>query len=204
MSNLPANNPEHTGAVPRDEPNGTPPRRGGRRAFWLVLGIVALASLVLYTLLRNVGVIDMAMYGLAPGAPAPAIEAAGWLNGPAPTPDDLAGKVLVVDAWATWCGPCRARAPELAKIHEQYHGRGVTFIGLTAEGAEQIPVMQEFFRSAGVTWSNGYGAVKTLHEFGNLVIPSVWVVGRDGKIVWNDASGTPLETGIEAALAAGR
>ena len=58
-------------------------------------------------------------------------------------------------------------------------------------------------KSAGITWPNGYGSFETLQSFGAEVIPRTWVVGADGKVVWNSASAGDLKDGIEKALAAG-
>src|SRR6266436_7284690 len=46
---------------------------------------------------------------------------------------DFAGKVLVVNIWASWCGPCRMEVPEYEKVRKAYAGRAVEFIGLTGE-----------------------------------------------------------------------
>ena len=46
---------------------------------------------------------------------------------------DFGGKVLVVNLWATWCGPCRMEIPEYERVRKEYAGRGVEFVGLTAE-----------------------------------------------------------------------
>src|ERR1041384_7058164 len=46
---------------------------------------------------------------------------------------DYSGKVLVVNLWGTWCGPCRMETPELVKLHQEYQSRGVEMIGLSTE-----------------------------------------------------------------------
>lgn len=127
-----------------------------------------------------------AAYGLAPGAPAPAIKAVGWINGEAPTAESLEGKVVVVDAWAYWCGYCMQDAPELIALYKSYQGQeDVVFIGLTAEGEANLSDSQEFVKQAGYPWPNGYGAFETMLQYGNSYLPAAWVIGRDGKVTWN-------------------
>src|SRR5215210_2682111 len=46
---------------------------------------------------------------------------------------NYSGKVLLVNLWATWCGPCRMETPELVRLHKEYQGRGVEMIGLSTE-----------------------------------------------------------------------
>ena len=75
------------------------------------------------------------------------------------------------------------------------------FIGLTNEGAADLPDIEQFLTDTGVTWLNGYGAVETLEKFGRAYYPQMWVIGRDGRIAWNRNSGVSLEKGIEEALA---
>ena len=60
------------------------------------------------------------------------------MEGMRPTKQDLAGKVLVVNLWATWCRPCRVEIPELNEIVERYSGQDVVFLALTNEGPGQI------------------------------------------------------------------
>ena len=132
----------------------------------------------------------------------PPIKAQGWLNGEAPTSEELANKVLVIDAWASWCGPCRQQAPEMVLLHEKYQPQGVEFIGLTMETEEDLEAMQNFLKHTRIPWKNAYGAEETLTALGANYIPMVWVVDRHNKIVWNQASPVTLEEGIQQAVAA--
>src|SRR5262245_66166891 len=50
---------------------------------------------------------------------------------------DFFGKVMVVNFWATWCGPCRLEIPELVKLHKEFHSRGVELIGLSTRSEER-------------------------------------------------------------------
>ena len=133
---------------------------------------------------------------------APEIKAAGWVNGEAPTKESLEGKVIVVICWATWCGPCREEAPHLVAVHKKFANRGVVFIGLTTDGEESLGKVEKFLKKAGITWLNGWGADETSKALRAEYIPALYVVGRDGRLVWfNQEDGGELEEIIEAVLA---
>lgn len=132
------------------------------------------------------------------GATLPPMNVTGWVNG---EPPSLVGKVVVIDAWATWCGPCRQQAPHLKQIQEKYADRDdVVFIGLTDENAETLPAIEKFLTETGISWPNGYGALELLSELEATSIPMAWVADRNGIIVWNDHPADGLEAAIEAAL----
>lgn len=135
------------------------------------------------------------------GQPAPAIKAAGWLNGEAPADDYFQGKVVVVDAWAYWCRPCFEAAPELIALHEKYSDQGVVFVGLTTEQSDVLDRSKLFLEKAGITWLNGYGAIETLIGFRADAIPQMWVINRSGTIVWDYSSPDSIESAVDRALA---
>lgn len=74
------------------------------------------------------------------GKPAPALSVEKWI-GDAVTLKESRGKVVVIDFWATWCGPCRRAIPENVEMVERYEGRGLVFIGMhdAGSGWDQAP-----------------------------------------------------------------
>lgn len=63
------------------------------------------------------------------GKPMPALELSHWINGPV-TADDMKGKIVVLDFWATWCGPCLAAIPHNNELAAKYKDKGVVFVGV--------------------------------------------------------------------------
>lgn len=65
------------------------------------------------------------------GKPAPALRGAAWAAGASTIPRSLEGKIVVVDFWALWCGPCVAALPELDRLQKEFHEKGVEVVGVT-------------------------------------------------------------------------
>lgn len=65
------------------------------------------------------------------GKPAPTMNVEDWANGSALSADELKGKVVLLDFWAIWCGPCVATFPHLREWHEKYSDKGLVIIGMT-------------------------------------------------------------------------
>lgn len=103
---------------------------------------------------------------------------------------DYSNKVLIVNVWATWCGPCRQEMPELVKINNEYKSRGLVVLGLATtynEHNDQEHV-KDFIRAQNINyrivWDDG-SLVAPLVQLvrGESVIPQSFVISRDGRIV---------------------
>ena len=155
---------------------------------------------------------------LVVGDKLPPLRAAGWLNGPAPVPGAAGAKLLLVDLWGNWCPFCREGAPGLVRLYKKYADRGVAFVSVTNSPKAGV---EQFIENYSIPWPNGYdmpveslpelGASSGLNMEGYAVAPVVYLLGADGKILWNDnqarlrhkeskAWEQELDAAIEAAL----
>jgi thiol-disulfide isomerase/thioredoxin len=114
-------------------------------------------------------------------------------------PEDLLGKVVVVDFWATWCGPCIAGIPHMKQVYAKYKDRGVEFVGISLDRDRDDLV--EMVRQRKLDWIQTYPGHDAADAHGVRGIPSIWVVGKDGKVV-SDNARFNLENTIRQALAA--
>jgi len=112
------------------------------------------------------------------------------------------GKVLVLDFWASWCGPCRKEIPNMKKFYAEYKGKGVEFLSVSIDakkeawtkalGEEQMPWQQG--------WTTDAGKVAMdLYQFGG--IPFILVIDKDGNIYRKSVRGEGIKTAIDDALA---
>lgn len=109
------------------------------------------------------------------------------VNGAAPIKlSDYSGKVLFINLWATWCGPCRIETPELVKLHKEFQSRGVEVIGLSTEDPDlSAQSVMEFMRDYEVDYQIGWATrelAQTLMQ-GRASIPQSFIIARDGRIL---------------------
>jgi thiol-disulfide isomerase/thioredoxin len=125
---------------------------------------------------------------------------------------DYSNKAVIVNLWATWCGPCRIEMPELVKLSKEYKARGLEVIGLTTQQNDpDVGSIKSFARSQNVdydiVWDDGSFTgplVEAVHGHG--VIPQSFLISRDGKVLVHFEGFSPISTptqmrrAVEAAL----
>jgi len=140
-------------------------------------------------------------YAAELGDAAPPLQIADWIKGDTVDLAEVKGKkVVVVEFWATWCGPCRTSIPHLTELQKKFQERGVVFVGVSDETAAQVkPFVNEMGDKMDYTVAVDRGR-KTfaayMEAFGEGGIPHAFVVDLEGRIVWH---GHPM-SGLDRVL----
>jgi thiol-disulfide isomerase/thioredoxin len=96
-------------------------------------------------------------------------------------PGSLRGKVVVVDFWASWCGPCKGSFPALEELHKRYSGQGVVVLGINLDETKEA--MQEFLNKHPVTFPVVRDqAQKMVKSVSIGTMPTSFVLDGEGKV----------------------
>jgi len=115
---------------------------------------------------------------------------------------DFRGKVVLLDFWASWCGPCRRELPNVQRAFRKYHDFGFEIIGISLDSDRGR--FERFVKSNDMPWyhifdGKGWNA-RLAVRFGVRAIPATFLIGRDGRLVAAGLRGPALEHAIWRAL----
>ena len=145
------------------------------------------------------------------GKVAPSFEAKTTDGAVIQVPGSYKGKLVLLDFWATWCGPCVGEIPGLVKAYEKYHGRGFEVLGVSLDQANMAERLAAFTREKGMPWpqiyDGKYWRAEIAQKFGIDSIPAPFLVdGTTGRILARGAElrGANLEKTLEEKLSSRR
>lgn len=116
--------------------------------------------------------------------------------------EEYRGKVVLLDFWAVWCGPCVSEMPNVKKVYDKYHGEGFDIIGVSLDTDEAK--LREFLRENDIPWRqifSGKGWNSPIaKQFEIQAIPAPWLIDRDGRLISPHARGIALKRLVAEAL----
>ena len=95
---------------------------------------------------------------------------------------DLSNKVVVIDFWATWCGPCREEIPHLNKLYSDFKGQGLEIVGISMDDGPDV--VKDFAREFRMEYPLVMGSDELAEQFGGILgLPTTFIIDRKGNIV---------------------
>ena len=123
--------------------------------------------------------------GSLAGANIRGVEAPGFelkaLDGSSMKLADLRGKAVLLNFWATWCGPCKVEMPWLVELQNKYGGQGFQVVGIAME--EDAGPVEAFTKQLGVNYTILMGKNSVGDAYSVVGLPTTYYIGRDGKVV---------------------
>ncbi len=105
---------------------------------------------------------------------------------------DHKGKVVVLDFWATWCGPCKKVMPEIQALHEKNKDKSVVVLGVsTFERRDPVNAPAAYMKEKGYTYGLLVKGDEVSRAYGIEAIPTVYVIGPDGRVAYRSTGVRP-------------
>ncbi len=115
--------------------------------------------------------------------------------------EDYAGKTVLIDFWATWCGPCRGEIPNVKKLYAYYHEKGFEIIGISSD--RDVETLKKFIEKEEMPWKQMMRDKALVADgqtmgsyYGVTGIPTMILIGPDGKVITINARGLALEDAL--------
>ena len=162
---------------------GNPSPKTGKVALGAILAIALVAGLYLINRYWIAPATQKKPLRSTPSAnrPVAPMFSATDINGRKLELADYQGKVILLNFWATWCGPCRVEIPAFIKLQERYRDQGFVIIGISED--ESVEPVREFYREFGMNYPVAMGENRVSELFGGIVgLPTTFLIGRDGRI----------------------
>ena len=152
----------------------------------LKVPVVALLATVLYAMLFLYGpkaTGESTAVAVDPAAPVP-VWSLKDITGKTIQSSDLKGKVVILDFWATWCGPCHEEIPGFIALKKQYGDQGLEVVGTSVDEGGAA-VVKKFADNIGFNYPVGLADDKIQETFGGIdVLPTTLILDRQGRIAY--------------------
>lgn len=111
---------------------------------------------------------------------------------------DMRGKIVLLDFWGVWCGPCRRKLPHTQKIFDQFKNKGLAVIGI--HSAFRTEKTADFIAENNYTFPTGIDTGHIAKDYGVTGWPTYYLIDKEGRLVWGPRHAPPSEELIESLL----
>ncbi len=118
--------------------------------------------------------------------------------------DRFKGKILLVDFWATWCGPCKRAMPEVVKAFKAYNEKGFEVLGISLD--QEKSELEKYTKENGMIWPQFFDGKgwenQVSRHYGVMSIPAMYLIGKDGAVIAgpDEVRRKPLDQRLEELL----